>query len=93
MSPLLKFITSSGFKKKEPRYACKKRNPQSPQSGSPPIFPNRVPMERDREMLSVQSQWFIHLYLSETPEMELCHEMRGKHIVIVHIVGWVAQSV
>jgi len=38
-----------------------------------------------REMLRLQSQWFIHLFISVgVPKTEPSHEMRGKHIVTAH---------
>jgi len=38
-----------------------------------------------REMLSLQSQWFIHLFISVGfPKKEPSHEMRGKHVVTAH---------
>jgi hypothetical protein len=57
--------------------------------GSPLHIPPMGPLWR--EMLHLQSQWFIHC-LSESPVKELSHEMRGRHMVIVHWAphGWKA---
>jgi len=37
-----------------------------------------------REMLLLQSQWFIHLYPSEFPIKEPSHEKLGKRTVTIH---------
>jgi hypothetical protein len=44
MASIFKFATSSGAKKKEPRYACQKKFSNSLVREPPP---NKVPMERD----------------------------------------------
>jgi hypothetical protein len=70
-------------KKKEPRYAFKKYPSKSPVR----VPPLHVPPtgSRWREMLRLQSQWFIHSFISvRVPKKELSHEMRGEHLVTVH---------
>jgi hypothetical protein len=74
MAPLLKFATSLGSKKKEPRYAYKKNPSTFPVREAPFVFPKRVSMERD-----APSPEPSHLYLSESPFKKLSYEMREKH--------------
>ena len=65
MAPILKFATSSGSKKKESRYACKKNPSKSPVREAPFMFPNRVPMERDAP--SPEPMVYPFIYICRSP--------------------------
>jgi len=83
MTPILKFATSSGSKKKEPRYVCKKKNSSKSPVGSPLHVPPAGSLWR--EMHHLQSQWSIHSFISVgVPKKELSDEKRGKYTVTVH---------
>jgi hypothetical protein len=56
MAPLLKFATSSGYNKKELRYACQKFL-KVPGKGGP--LHVHITGTLWREMLRLQSQWFV----------------------------------
>jgi hypothetical protein len=80
MAPLLKFATSSRSKKKEPRYACQKKPLKVPSKGAPLHVPSTGSLWR--EMLRLQSHWFIHSFRSVgVSKKEPFHKMRGKHTV------------
>ena len=82
MAPILKFTMSSGSKKKEPRYTCRKKNPSKSLVRIPPhCFPNRVSMERDAQSPGPVVYSFI--YTCWSPKKEPSHEMWGKHTVTV----------
>jgi hypothetical protein len=66
MAPILKFATSSGSKKKEPRYICQKSPSKSPARGPPPCSPSRVPKERDA--LSLQPMVCSIIYNCRSPQ-------------------------
>jgi len=67
MAPILKFTTSSGSKKTEPRYKCKKKSLKIPSKESPSMFPQQVPYG-ERRSFSRANGLFIHLYLSDSPK-------------------------
>ena len=84
MAPIINFATSSGSKEKEPRYACQKTKPSKSPVREPPLqVPPTVSLWR--RMLCLQSQWFIHSFISvRVPKKEPSYEMREKHTVTIH---------
>jgi hypothetical protein len=81
--PIFKFGTSSGSKKKEPSCACQKKSLKVPGKGAPLHVPPKGSPRR--EMLRLQSQWFIHSFISVgvTKKGALLRK-RGNHTVTVH---------
>jgi hypothetical protein len=83
MAPIFKFATSSGSKMKEPIYVCQKKYLKVPGKGSSTQVPPTGPLYR--EMLLLQSQWFIHPFIPVgAPKKEASQKMQEKHTVSVH---------
>jgi hypothetical protein len=82
MAPILKFATSSGSKKKEPRYACQKNPSKSLVRIPPPCSPSRVPTDRDAP--SPEPVVYSFIYICCNPQKRAVHEMGGKHMVTIH---------
>jgi len=70
--------------KKGTQIYMQKKNAQKPLVREPPsMFPQ--PGSLWREMLCLQSQWFIYSFISvRVSKKELSHKMRGKHTLTIH---------